>query len=737
MLNNLRELPNPYDFANPVHDARLFFGRTEQIADISYYLNHAQKTNHPIHLAFVGARASGKTSFLNIAELEARRRDFCTVRINEGDVETDLDFFRKLFHSVLMAAFHLGAFGGKGSKSYFAYLDLISTYELSSTEDLPLIFAYQLARALKADNKSFHVADDILNDDLKATSTELKRPVVILFDECNVLRANRIILEKLRNVFMNMSGYMLVFAATEDFFPIMDEVFSPIMRQFKKVEIGPFKSFDDVYDCIYRPIRLLGFARADAMKLIPRIFTSDIDTLSGRRPYEIQLICHTLFRRCQEGSAKKFSLDLVTIQAIQREITSGQNIELRPLIHTARSTKRKILSILNFIGATTEPLTAEQWWRVEYFLYGQTRWTESLYMEAVQSLIQSGLLIDKSDGLHFGGDDLDRIYIKYLAHQKQVSIRSNKSEADLLLIQSIIGGPLHQFNSLVPIGTLQSSDQLGLGDGLLPLVSEEEDTEALEALNLTPIAEDLLSRILLMPSGSRLMVFDIFLTSFAGTNQTWLIWDEPDQKATLKKLDSAVEALRLRGESAGITMATQSFEVTVPSREIITERIRRIANDQTATRVAGMLMRKVPTVYIDDKDHEGAKRIAETAFAISQSRLTPEANNIGYLYLSIGEYDEARKWFEAARQYDVQQEDLQLVEYNFGVLSAMMSDIPEALRHLRASLTFEEAEVSCVYRVYRSESKLLFEEIFQPKSVSELAKEAIETIESMQQTSPN
>jgi Cdc6-like AAA superfamily ATPase len=239
VLNRLRELPNPYDFANPVHDARLFFGRTEEVADISYYLNHAQKTKHPIHLAFVGARASGKTSFLNIAELEARRKDFCTVRINlnEGDVETELGFFRKLFHSVLMAAFNCGAFGGKNGKSYFSYLDLVSTYEVTDTENLPLVFAYQLSRALKSQNKDLHVADDILAEDLKSISEEVRKPIVVLFDECNVLRANRVILEKLRNIFMNMSGYMLVFAATDDFFPMMDEVFSPIMRQFKKVEI--------------------------------------------------------------------------------------------------------------------------------------------------------------------------------------------------------------------------------------------------------------------------------------------------------------------------------------------------------------------------------------------------------------------------------------------------------------------------------------------------------------------
>jgi hypothetical protein len=155
-MTSLRELPNPYDFGNPVGDDRSFFGRATEFADTIYYLNQARLTRRPIHLAFVGARASGKTSFLNIAELEAKRKGFCTVRINlnEGDAETDFEFFRKLFHSVLIAAFNCGAYGGKKSRAYFSYLGLIATNE-ADTEELPLVFAFQLAQAIKAKANHF------------------------------------------------------------------------------------------------------------------------------------------------------------------------------------------------------------------------------------------------------------------------------------------------------------------------------------------------------------------------------------------------------------------------------------------------------------------------------------------------------------------------------------------------------------------------------------------------------
>lgn len=115
MLENIRKLANPYDFANPVSDESLFFGRSKELTDVSYYLDQAKLSKKPIHLAFVGARAARKTSFLNISENEARKRNFCTVRINlnEGDFQSELSFFRKLFHSILNAAFTEGAFGGK------------------------------------------------------------------------------------------------------------------------------------------------------------------------------------------------------------------------------------------------------------------------------------------------------------------------------------------------------------------------------------------------------------------------------------------------------------------------------------------------------------------------------------------------------------------------------------------------------------------------------------------------
>src|SRR5258706_7337183 len=93
---------NPYDFAYPVRDRKLFAGRSQEIADITYYLDQAKYSPNPMSIAILGPRASGKTSLLNMTELEARTREFCTARINldESDGKSQLAFFQKLFDGI-------------------------------------------------------------------------------------------------------------------------------------------------------------------------------------------------------------------------------------------------------------------------------------------------------------------------------------------------------------------------------------------------------------------------------------------------------------------------------------------------------------------------------------------------------------------------------------------------------------------------------------------------------------
>jgi Cdc6-like AAA superfamily ATPase len=146
---------NPYDFSNPVSEASLLVGREKEMDEIKYYLDNATAAPRPINIALLGPRASGKTSILNITQLEAKGRGFCTVRINfdEDDAKTQLAFFYKLFDTILTEACQNGAFGGIDGKTYDTYLDVVNAYTVPDDKTFcPFLFPVKYAKAMSSGN---------------------------------------------------------------------------------------------------------------------------------------------------------------------------------------------------------------------------------------------------------------------------------------------------------------------------------------------------------------------------------------------------------------------------------------------------------------------------------------------------------------------------------------------------------------------------------------------------------
>lgn len=234
---------NPYDFAHPVSQDALFAGRETEIADVRYYLRQAARAPRPVNLVLTGTRSSGKTSLLNKIGHEAAGRGLAVARVdlNEGDANP-LAFFYKVYDAILLCAVNSGAFGGLSGQTYRDYRQVMDAG--SQDVQLELIFPSHYASSVKG---AGFLSEPTLRADLSKISGELGGPIILLFDECDVLAKSRIELEMLRNLFMNTPGYMLVFAGTPNLFPVMEEVFSPIVRQFRKVPVARFKGHK-IYD---------------------------------------------------------------------------------------------------------------------------------------------------------------------------------------------------------------------------------------------------------------------------------------------------------------------------------------------------------------------------------------------------------------------------------------------------------------------------------------------------------
>lgn len=725
LIKSLREAPNPFDFSNPVSDERSFYGRSTETADVVYYLKHAKSTDKPIHLALVGSRASGKTSFLNMAEIEAKRRDFCTVRINlnEGDVKTDLGFFRKFVDSVIMQSFQFGAFGGKSSPFCIEYLNLMATGSVSNHDYCQFLSATLIHGAVRAGNTQLNVPDDLIFSDLELIRKEVGRPFLILVDECNVLKLNRIILEKVRNIFMNLSGFMLMFAATDDFFPVMDEVFSPIMRQFKKIEIGPFKGEGDVKQCIRGPLERILPSERYARELAPDAFILEVGRLSGRKPYEIQLICHELFRRCQEGKSKRFSINLPTLESIQQTLAKNQNIGDRPILLTANRMKINLVNVLESLCGGTEHLSIEENWRIEY-LFNGNRWSLEDYKSLAIELEDLGFIEIKEHRVRFKGDDFERIYLKYLARSRNAVLNLADFPVDDYLFQrfGVVSG---QFEGFMPVvGTIVDPPE-----DISPVISYFNNSSESAEFKVSALVENVIVNLMYQDPGSIVRLFELRMRSNICNMQVWFMWQEPEHVAGLKKLKRRFDEFVKNGSEVDIEIEVFHFDIKVLDSEEIYLRVNSLNDEQLAVRVANELMDMVHFAYVRQRDKRRALNAAKAAYKLQQSRLHTEANNVGYLYIDNGDLDEALLWLEAAKQYyDI--ERMLICHYNLGVLHALRGDLSVARSEFDAALRIEsDHSAACLHKLCVDDSgNLTSIEVSEVDAIKPLAEEGIKVI---------
>ncbi len=173
---------------------------------------------------------------------------------------------------------------------------------------------------------------------------------------------------------MNIPGYMLVLTGTPKLFPLMDDVFSPIVRQFKKFCIGPFLKETETKSCIEKPLEKLGIKHpSEIFSLETFSDVKEIHELSGGKPYEIQLICHFLFRKIQQGKAQRMELTLDDLDEVIQELETSQDLYSRPIIRRIRELEKNKLASLNLLCMGNGQLSFEQVWFFEYLRTGGRR----------------------------------------------------------------------------------------------------------------------------------------------------------------------------------------------------------------------------------------------------------------------------------------------------------------------------------------------------------------------------
>jgi hypothetical protein len=115
---------------------------------------------------------------------------------------------------------------------------------------------------------------------------------VLLIDEADVLAENHALLQTLRNLLMDSGHFSIIAAGTEKMFPAISDVFSPVPRQFVRINVEPFKEWEDTRRAIRRRLALAGQDWA----MPPTDVCREIHSLTQGKPYEVMLVSHFAYR---------------------------------------------------------------------------------------------------------------------------------------------------------------------------------------------------------------------------------------------------------------------------------------------------------------------------------------------------------------------------------------------------------------------------------------------------------
>lgn len=718
---------NPYDFGNPVLEEDLFAGRKKELEEIDYYLDHAKTAPKAINLALVGQRASGKTSFLNITESKAKERDFITVRIDldEGDVSNQSSFFFKLFDSILTSVCKNNFFSGINGKTYETYLDMISLYEIPEDKTFsPFIFPIQYAKAMSKNNLSINFSDTIFKEDLKKIKSQCSKTIVILFDECDVLSINKICIQKLRNIFMNLSGYMLVFSGTPSLFPLMNEVFSPIARQFNKINIDRFESFLDTRDCIYKPLEKLKIPFDSVINQPDIKLIIDIHDLSNGRPYEIQLLCHAMFKKVQKNLTKKMSLNLGILEEVLKQLESSEDISNRQIIIKSKILSKKQLIMLDKLCSCSNA-SLDDIFNIEYIFSDISETEKQEISSSFKFFIDNDILNYENNIIKFNGDYFDKMYIKYFASEQNINIRILELPMSLLIhikIANLIDSSMLAQLSLYHKNTL---------DSIISLISNENNSDIF--LDDNKLFFEVYEYLLNNRNKKSISFIEISVEINPNEiiNFYLFIKDNELINEYLESLFKDMEFIIERAKKLNKYLSCCIKKIEDFSIESIVDKVTRSENEKSKSDFVDLHMRKLYSSYVEDKDLDeaifNANLLDENNFEMTTAN---SYNNIGYLYLITDNIKKSRKFLD--KSISLANDNISLYLYNYAILEIKSNNLESAISYFNKcidSISSDDIKIDCVITFYFDNKNILYEEITGDISIEDLCLTSIKVIE--------
>ena len=674
--------PNPYTLG-PIKKRERLAGRSSELEELKYYLGLAQAGQTP-HLALIGNRGVGKTSLLLAAAELAKDHSLLPVAIdlNESKVRSAGVFWHDFYSTLTLAAAKVGCWGGVTGKIYSSLLEQLYQRKVVDLEMAVLQFPLTIARH-DGDLTSLPCPDALVVHDFGTVLTALQERglegMALLLDEGDCLSAHRDLLQTLRNVLQRVDRTCFLITGTESLFDTVSDVFSPIPRQFHRLDISRFSEWTQTFELLQKP------TPEQVQPAIPTVV--ELHDVCQGDPTELQLYCHHMYKAVEDGLS------------VQMELTPGVYRAVRKA-YRAHSQAVDV-KVLNAIDELPDKLLVK------------SRWLRRRRLSLSENVDLERLRKELHDGRTLSTDNRRHLYEKLSASYKELYDRGISSSSESL---DLIGGAVTAgyWKSLVQ--TERSVTWAWIDDDFSPLIrraitselaknidhgivrvivgeNEIDSTEALEqlraGLQFRNVSRRDVSRSMLVFAEARKegvqTVVDVsyllkdqrttrFTVSYVGSNPS-----------EVKSLAEAWIALREQVLlEHGMTVSIEKIkEVNCPTNREI-GRLARVAHIVLPSDVFGPnVMQQAVDLFVQG-DLNGAIDLFEIMLRDLDDPWT--RNNVGYCLLATGRTEEALAHLKRAAE-----KESALRCHNLAIAEALSGNLDLAKATLQRALKLQES----------------------------------------------
>jgi hypothetical protein len=411
------QIKNPYDFRSPVSRSALLAGRDDEMEAIDDLLRDSS-ADSPTHLSLFGGQGSGKSSLLNGAVDLACARGMMVVKLalTSTIVETEIDFYRALYDAALQTLIDTGRLTTEDElMGTWALRTYTGVAPASQQEITPGELQFGLLIAAKLNGRMVEsVPTPMLRRDIElllSVGCGPMRRLVLCLDSAELLDDNHDLGPSLTHL-ADSCSFLTIITAAETAGTLQ----AAAPRAWAQIEVGPYRGVGAVIDAITKPA-----TNADGIPEItpPTPETArDIADLTGRVPYEVNLVSHFIWDAIQQGEQDSFELSPSVIQRVTVELEEKGRHQASPEIATYSNLSQADYTMLGRY-APYEALSLRELALLRLMLEDHNEddlaQAETQVRNELAQLELKGVVILERDRFAIKGSRDARLYLKYAA----------------------------------------------------------------------------------------------------------------------------------------------------------------------------------------------------------------------------------------------------------------------------------------------------------------------------------